>query len=152
MDLLSSLPVKGEMDVVEHEPPQGVKESGSKTVLIVEDDTAVRKAVRFILQKTGYQVLEAGDGEEAMQVFEQHAGPVDLLLTDVLLPGKSGPELAGQVREKQPGMKILYVSGYSKRAVVDQEVSRKGAEFLRKPFSLDELVVKVRKVLEAGRD
>ena len=138
--------------MVEKESGPGVPGGGPKTVLIVEDDMAVRKAVRFILHKCGYRVLEAGDDVEAMDVFQGHGSMVDLLLTDVLLPGLSGLELAGKLREEQPELKVLYVSGYSQRAVVDQEVSHKGSDFLRKPFSLDELQIKVQEMMEEGRD
>jgi len=129
--------------------PQGHE---ARTVLVVEDDRAVRKAVRFILEKSGYRVLEAGSGEEALGLLDRPVGPVDLLLTDVVLPDLSGPQVAEKLRGTQPGLKVLYVSGHSHRAVVDGELDRLGAGFLRKPFSMDELTIKVREMVEEGRD
>jgi DNA-binding NtrC family response regulator len=118
------------------------------TILLVEDGTAVRKAVRFILQKSGYQVLEASNAREALDVFRRHEGSLHLLLTDVMLPEVSGPELARQLGAVRPEMKVLYVSGHSDREVADQKVLGGGEAFLRKPFAMEELLDKVQEVLE----
>src|SRR6266498_3120647 len=86
---------------------------GGETVLVVDDEAAVRSAVREILQPTGYLVLEAGSGEEALRICAGQEGPIHLLLTDVMMPGMSGPEVAQRLARMRPGMRVLYMSGYS---------------------------------------
>ena len=130
----------------ETEKTTGKPRGGDETILVVEDGLAVRKAMKFILKKNGYQVLEAFDAREALEVFRRHEGPVHLLLTDVIMPGMSGPELVGQLEIRFPEMKVLYVSGHSDRDEVTQDVVSHGAAFLRKPFAME----KVREVL--GKD
>lgn len=127
-------------------PPAG----GGETILVVEDEGAVRKAVAFILGKLGYRVLTASSAGEALDVVRQTRGPVHLLLTDVWMPGTSGPDLALTMGTDRPGMKILYVSGHAERSVLTEEAVARGAAFLRKPFSTEELTAKVRAVLHGG--
>jgi len=123
----------------------------AETILVVEDGAAVRKAVEFILQKSGYRVLNASGSLEALEILRRHGGPVHLLLTDVMMPELSGPDLAVRMGKDRPEMKVLYVSGHSDRNAVTQEVIARGEPFLRKPFAMDELLAKVRSVLD-GED
>jgi PAS domain S-box-containing protein len=121
---------------------------GSETVLLVEDEPAVRSLSRLALQMYGYRVLEASQGEEALRVGEQHAGPIHLLLTDVVMPGMSGRQVAEAFRQRQPAMKVLFVSGYTDDAVVRHGVLEADTPFLQKPFTPVALANKVREVLD----
>jgi two-component system, cell cycle sensor histidine kinase and response regulator CckA len=125
-------------------------DGGRETVLLVEDEPGVRRLVRRVLQAHGYAVLEAGDGEQAEAVARAHPGSIDLLITDVVMPGRSGREVAEALRGAWPGLKVLFMSGYT-----DDEVMRRGIEtdrvhFLQKPFAPAALAAKVRQVLDEG--
>jgi PAS domain S-box-containing protein len=120
---------------------------GSGTVLLVEDDDAVRLATRRILALGGYTVHEAGGPEEARRLFAEHRDALDLLVTDVMMPGENGADLANALREQKPGLRVLYVSGYP-----GEDLARLGrlsgeVELLRKPFTVRELTERVRDVL-----
>jgi len=117
---------------------------GSETILLVEDESPVRDLVRTILQRSGYSVLEAGDGPTALHLAQTHPGPIDLLFTDVVMPGLSGPELLKRLEPQRPGMQVLYMSGHTDRTVP-------GKHLLQKPFTKEALVRKVWEVLEARR-
>jgi two-component system cell cycle sensor histidine kinase/response regulator CckA len=121
---------------------------GNETVLVVEDEEKVRRLVLTVLRKQGYQVLEAADGKEALSLYLQLEHPPHLLVTDVVMPGMSGCDLAQQLAPLCPQMKILYISGYTENAVVQDGVLDQGIEFLQKPFSPANLIHKVRKVLD----
>ena len=114
-----------------------------ETILLVEDEPPVRQLFATALTRAGYRVLEARNGQEALLVFEEHRGRVQLLLTDMRMPYMGGGELARQLREKRPELKLLCVSGYPG---ADQE--NVTCDFLAKPFSRDDLLVKVREVLD----
>ncbi len=122
---------------------------GSETLLVVEDDEAVRSLARKVLERQGYTVLEARDGDEALAIGEGHAGPIPLMLTDVVMPGRSGRDVARQLAAVRPDMKVLYMSGYTDNAIVHQGVLDPGIAFLPKPFTPDALARKVREVLDA---
>jgi two-component system cell cycle sensor histidine kinase/response regulator CckA len=121
---------------------------GPETLLLVEDEPGVRELVRDILLAQGYRVLAAQDGVEALQVARQHQGPIHLLLTDVVMPRMSGRALADQLRSSYPGMRVLYTSGYTDNAIVHHGVLDEGVHFLSKPFEMEALARKVRKVLD----
>jgi PAS domain S-box-containing protein len=121
---------------------------GSETVLIVEDDNPLRKLLQRILQQHGYSVLEAENGEDALRVSEAYAGSVDLLITDVVMPGMGGRETAERLQSIYPSMKVLYTSGYTDNAIVHHGVLATGLNFLQKPFSLEDLARKAREILD----
>jgi PAS domain S-box-containing protein len=123
---------------------------GSETVLLVEDDPALRALAERVLSGCGYEVLAAADGAEALEAAGRHGGAIDLLVTDVVMPRLGGGQLAQRLAASRPGMKVLYVSGYADDAVVRHGVLRQGAPFLHKPFSAAALAQKVREVLGGG--
>ncbi len=120
---------------------------GSETVLLVEDSGALRKLAREFLEQGGYTVLEAGEGAGAMDVAQQHAGPIHLLLTDVVMPGMSGQQLATQLKRDRRETKVLYMSGYPEDAISYHGVLEPGVVLLQKPFTRKALADKVREVL-----
>lgn len=123
---------------------------GCETVLLVEDEASVREASRQFLIQSGYKVLEAIDGEDALREAREHDGPIHLMITDVVMPRMSGPTLAGQLADDRPEMKVLFVSGYAERTVLQHGKIDVTKSFLQKPFSLKTLARKVREVLEAS--
>jgi CheY-like chemotaxis protein len=141
-----------EEEVTGHKPSPGVRAAprGSETVLLAEDDPAVRALSRHALRAGGYKVLEAGDGAEAVRVAEVYLRPIHLLVTDVVMPGVGGRELAARLLALHPETKVLFVSGYPDDAVVRQGIREEQAHFLQKPFSADSLAQKVREVLDSS--
>ncbi len=133
-------------------PAEAAKEGlqGWETVLLVEDEAALRTMVRRVLESNGYRVLEARHGDDALQVVEQHVGPVHLLLTDVVMPGMSGRELAEHLTSQHRGLKVLFMSGYTDDAIVHHGVLHPGAAFLQKPFTPEGMVRRVREVLDSN--
>jgi CheY-like chemotaxis protein len=124
-------------------PPQG-----TETILLAEDEAPVRGLAREVLQMLGYTVLEAASGEEALQHCQQHAGPVHLLVTDVVMPGMSGPELAERLAAMASALKVLYLTGYADDAIAQHGLLESGTALLHKPFTPDALARRVREVLD----
>ncbi len=125
--------------------------TGTETVLVVEDDDGLRALARKVLARYGYAVLDAPNGDEALRVSQQHQGAIDLLLTDVVMPGMTGPTLADRLAQLRPTIKVLYTSGYTDKTIVDRAVLAAGAAFLQKPYIPAVLARKVRDVLDARR-
>jgi two-component system cell cycle sensor histidine kinase/response regulator CckA len=121
---------------------------GSEIVLLVEDEKGVRELTREYLQASGYTVIEAENGHAALDLAAMQAGPIDLLMTDVVMPGISGRELAERIAQVRPGIKILYMSGYTDRAIVHHGVLESGAVLLQKPFTLATLASRIREILD----
>jgi len=123
---------------------------GSETILLVEDEEVVRRLARHILEAQGYEVMEATEGVAAIGLSQRHTGPIHLLLTDVVMPGMNGRELARQVARLRPDMRILYMSGHVDNPIGDGYAPGTGTDFLQKPFSPASLVTKVRRTLDAS--
>ncbi|MBI4563868.1 MAG: PAS domain S-box protein [Planctomycetes bacterium] len=130
--------------------PPKIDKRGTETILLVEDEGAVRKFSRKVLEHQGYRVLQAENGEEALRMCERHHAPIDLLVTDVVMPRMGGPELAKRMAGVRPRMKVLYLSGYTTNAMVHQGIRDPDLAFLQKPFSSDALIRKVRETLDAN--
>jgi PAS domain S-box-containing protein len=122
-------------------------DQGHETVLLVEDEPALREAAREILETGGYTVLDASDGPKGVAAAAAHPGPIHLLLTDVVLPGMNGPKVARELARSRPDVKVLFVSGYTGDAAAHAELLRPGTAFLTKPFTSHELLRRIRELL-----
>jgi two-component system, cell cycle sensor histidine kinase and response regulator CckA len=134
----------GPIEVLDEEPVL----VGTETVLVAEDDPAVRKMASRILRRQGYGVLEAGDGLEALIAANHHDGPIQLLLTDVVMPRMSGPRLAAAIRESRPDLKVVHMSGYADESIAEHGVLEAGIHLLQKPFDEERLLRMIRAVLD----
>jgi hypothetical protein len=122
--------------------------SGGETVLVVEDEDAMREVTRRILTRNGHNVLVAASGEKAVALASQHDGSIDLLLTDVVMPKMLGKEVAEQVLAVRPGIRVLYMSGHAQPVLASQGTLAEGVTLIEKPFSEPGLLAKVREVLD----
>jgi two-component system, cell cycle sensor histidine kinase and response regulator CckA len=143
-------PVNDELEAVTAEPAEETKEAPAQaeTILVVEDEAGIRALIRKILRRQGYQVVEAGSGEEALALITERPGAVDLLITDVMMPQMGGHELADRLREQYRDIKVLYVSGYTDDAAIYAGNLPAGTAFLQKPFTLGSLLDKVKDILK----
>jgi CheY-like chemotaxis protein len=123
---------------------------GTETVLLVEDELALRKLSRHLLELCGYNVLEAESGAEALELSKTHRQAIDLLLTDVVMPGMSGRALADQLVKGRPHTRVVYMSGYTGQTVGEHGVLAEGSFFLPKPFTREALARKVREALDGS--
>jgi DNA-binding response OmpR family regulator len=123
-------------------------DGGSETILVVEDQQSVRCFAAAALRQYGYHVIQASDGDEAISAAGQYGGEIHLLLTDVVMPGISGKVSAERLKEMRPGLKVLFMSGYTADIIAQRGVLDRSVAFLHKPFSPVELAAKVREVLE----
>ncbi len=130
--------------------PLAAPRGTGETVLVVDDEPAVRVVTKRILQRSGYAVLEARGGPEALDALREHPGPVHLLLTDVIMPEMTGREVAKRVRQQRPGTKVVYMSGYSPEAIAHDGLLDEGAAFVRKPFESGLLLQTVRRTLDTA--
>jgi two-component system cell cycle sensor histidine kinase/response regulator CckA len=122
--------------------------TSKKTILVVDDEPEIRKLVSAMLTPHGYRIILADTGEQAIKVFRKQAKDIDLLLTDVVAPGMAGPTLADQLTELKPDLRVLFMSGYDNRQVVQKYVVEKGSLLLTKPFTLKQLKEKVEEALK----
>jgi two-component system, cell cycle sensor histidine kinase and response regulator CckA len=134
---------------VPHESTIVAEKGGRETILIAEDEEAVRSLVRHILRDRGYHVLDAMDGSHALRIAQDYAGKIDLIVTDVVMPGISGHTLVVRLQATRPDIRVLYVSGYTDDAIVHHGILDANIAFLQKPFTVDGLVRKVREVLNS---
>ena len=129
-------------------PPSGQVDAGSTaTILVVEDNEAILSLTRRILEGAGFTLLSAASGAEALRTAEVHRRPIDLLLSDVIMPEQSGPALSIELQAMHPEMRVLYMSGYTDDAIVRHGIIESTTAFIQKPFSPDALLTKVRAVL-----
>jgi two-component system cell cycle sensor histidine kinase/response regulator CckA len=139
------LPTIREAAIVASPLPEVAK--GNETVLVVEDEEGVRLLIVKILQSHGYRVLQASGGDEALRVFDEHSGRIDLLITDVVMPLMRGPELAARLRVLHTGIKVLFISGYTDPLITDGAALNADSSYLQKPFEKDALARAVRDAL-----
>jgi PAS domain S-box-containing protein len=141
--------VEGPVAARPAEPEARATPGAGETILVAEDEDALRSMVAAFLQERGYHVLEAADAFQAIEAAAAHGGPIHLLLTDVVMPGMNGRQLADRLVSHHPELKVVYVSGYTDQALQPHEPAHNGFVFLQKPFSVDQLGVKIREALEA---
>ena len=120
-------------------------------MLLVEDEAGVRALSKRILDNAGYRVFVAANGDEAERVFAQHADSIDLVVTDVVMPGCGGPELLSRLQHRAPALRVLYMSGYTEQSAAHAAGIDRGVPFVQKPFTAAELVRQVREVLDRRR-
>ncbi|HXQ29156.1 MAG TPA: ATP-binding protein [Gemmatimonadales bacterium] len=140
--------VDGPPAAAHREPWAAVAPRGVETVLVVEDQAEVRRLSQKVLEGRGYRVLVADHGTDALRLAQAYGGPIDILVTDVVMPGMSGREVGLALTARRPGLKVLYVSGYADQSIVHHGVLEPGLAFLQKPFTADALARKVREVLD----
>jgi len=129
-------------------PASSQPSAAGRTILVLDDEADVRKMVAAMLTSNGYKVLTAENGDNAIKAFKKSKQPIDLLLLDVVSPGLSGPMVADRIAELQPGLRVLFMSGYGSTNVVQRYVVEKGYALLPKPFTEPQLAKKVREALE----
>jgi PAS domain S-box-containing protein len=125
----------------------GTRIKGSETILLVEDNEQVRHLTSDILRRQGYRLIVAGSGVEAVNLLASHEGPVALVLTDVVMPDMNGRELFAKIAEKKPGIRVLYMSGYTNDVIAHRGILDEGVQFIQKPFTIQGLATKIREVL-----
>jgi len=118
-----------------------------QTLMFVDDDEKILSSISSVLQKQGYRVLTAPNGPEALMLVDQYQGPIDLVVSDIIMPGIKGNDLALYLRNKRPEAKIIFMSGYGDDVLEEHEIDKEGFVFLHKPFSLDVLLESIRTVL-----
>jgi len=144
------MPFQPEPPTLRDEPLPLGSTIGAETVLLVEDEPTLRDLIKFALTESGFAVLDVPNSAEALALSRRHTGPLDLLLTDVIMPGMAGPALAKQVQKERPGIKVLYMSGYTADFIMHDGAVDPGTNFLEKPFHPRTLLNKVREVLDVG--
>jgi len=122
--------------------------SGSESILLVEDDPAVRRTCVRVLRNSGYDMVEAADGNQGLNIVQQRATPFDLLLTDIIMPGMDGISFAQRLGDYSPGVKVLFMSGYSNEIIAKRGMLDPGTAFLEKPFAPVDLLRKIRRTLD----
>jgi len=140
--------VEEDIEIVRTPAAAGELPRGVETILVVEDENPLRLLAREFLEKSGYHVLDAPTGEEALGVARNYRGPIHLLLSDVIMPGMSGPDLAAHLKRERPDTRVVFVSGYADAALENHGLSEPGMAFLAKPFTREEVLRKVREMLD----
>jgi len=140
--------VEASADVREAADRSPEKMSGTETILLVEDQASVRRLTASVLRGCGYRLIEAESGEEALRAATGYPGTIHLMLTDVVLPGMTGKDLADRLQAARPDMKVLFASGYAENVIVHRGVINPGIHYLAKPYAPHALAVRVREVLD----
>jgi two-component system, cell cycle sensor histidine kinase and response regulator CckA len=141
-----------QVSIAKPEVQSGEKPKGSEMILLVEDAEALRKLAQAFLESNGFRVLSAPSGEAALEIATRHSGVFDLLLTDVVMPGMNGRVLAEQLSLRQPGLKVLFMSGYTDSFIAGHGVLQEGTNLLHKPFTEEIFISKVREVLDGEKN
>ncbi|OWY62027.1 hybrid sensor histidine kinase/response regulator, partial [cyanobacterium TDX16] len=144
------LPATDAEPTTEVASPGAAPNHGGETILVVEDETAIREVTRRILTRNGHTVLTASGGAEAVSMADEHEDPIHLLLTDVVMPQMQGNEVAERVAAVRPGIRVLYMSGYAHSVLAEQGTLAEGVHLVQKPFSEGELMAEVREVLDGA--
>lgn len=143
------LPVTDKETSVARPPRRAPTTGGGETVLVVEDEAAMREVTRRILHRNGYRVLLAANGHEAIDAVDSHPAHIDVLLTDVIMPQMLGKEVADRIRQVRPEVAVLFMSGYTQGVLDTQGVLEPGVNLIEKPFSESSLLIKLREVIDA---
>jgi CheY-like chemotaxis protein len=142
------LPREAALDEAAHAvAPEAEAPGGREVVLLVEDEDSVRQLTAIELEELGYRVLQAQDADDAHAAARRHAGPIHLLLSDVVLPGAAGPEVYDRLAVERPELRVLYMSGHAEKKIVHHRILDPGIAFVEKPFTPEQLAAKVREVL-----
>ena len=136
-------------DAMRHGTQGALTAAAPAVILVVDDDPGVREVAARVLERAGYRVLQAGEGDEALEIARAHAGPLHLLLTDVVMPGMNGRELGQRMSQERPETRLLYMSAYTEDEVILRGIRVAEVGFLAKPFSLDGLQGAVKSALSA---
>jgi two-component system cell cycle sensor histidine kinase/response regulator CckA len=136
-------------ETIQAVPQSGDAAAARTVIMVVDDDAGVRQVAARVLERAGYRVLQAGEGDEALRVARTHPGPLHLVLTDVVMPGMNGRELGQRMREERPETRLLYMSAYTEDEVILRGLRVADVGFLAKPFSLDGLESAVKSALSA---
>jgi CheY-like chemotaxis protein len=130
------------------EPERQAATGGKETLLLVEDEAPVRESVRRLLEWHGYTVIEARSGADALQIYDGNEQGIDLVLTDLMMPGMGGHELVERLRVRHPELRVLFMSGYADKSMTPNGAPRRGTAYLEKPFTVELLMQRLREVLE----
>jgi CheY-like chemotaxis protein len=142
------LPAQTALRADDNVPHPAASPYGTETVLVVDDDSRLRKIAQKGLQLFGYTVLVAADGAEALNVARSHSGPIHVLVTDVVMPGLPVRSVAQQIAEARPQIRVVYTSGYTTDAIVHHGILDQGIQFIQKPFAPETLATKIRETLD----
>jgi DNA-binding NtrC family response regulator len=135
---------EGDMAVPEKKSAAG----GTETILLVEDEPTILRMTRMMLERKGYTVISAATPAQALEKAQNHAGAIDLLMTDVVMPEMNGRDLATKITALYPEIRLLFMSGYTANVIAHQGILDKGVAFIQKPFSMAELAEKIREVID----
>jgi DNA-binding response OmpR family regulator len=129
--------------------PKAQVSRGRETILLVDDEDSLRLVIAKILEKAGYVVIRASDGLEALRLAVSHPGRIQLIVTDLMMPGMKGPDMVREVRQRRPGVRVLYLSGHTEDSVMSEGLLAEGENFLQKPFALATFTQRVREILDS---